>query len=194
MQARADVLGQQHVAGDDRLLGDGGPAGQPELGRDGALVHLRALGEPRILGVLGDDAVERLHVLQRPAHDERIPDAEAVVAEDAHAGARVGHRAQLGEALALLPDRDRADRLHRDEAGRLAERELLLDDTGGVGDRRGVRHREDGRVAARRGGARAGQHRLGCLVAGLAQVRVQIDEAGQGDRGRRRRSRSRRLG
>ena len=36
-----------------------------------ALVHLGALGEPRLLGVLGDDAVERLDVLQRPAHQHR---------------------------------------------------------------------------------------------------------------------------
>ncbi len=102
VQARADVLGQQHVAGDDRLLGDRGPAGEAELGRDGSLVHLGALGEARILGVLRDDAVERLHVLERSPHDERIPHAEPVVAEHPHAGARVGHRAELGEPLALL--------------------------------------------------------------------------------------------
>jgi hypothetical protein len=68
VQPAADVLGEQHVAGDDRLLGDGRPAGQAEPGADLALVHLGALGEPRLLGVLGDDAVERLHVLQRAAH------------------------------------------------------------------------------------------------------------------------------
>src|SRR5699024_10763136 len=40
VQSGPDVLGQQHVAGDDRLLGDGRPAGQAQLGGDHALVHL----------------------------------------------------------------------------------------------------------------------------------------------------------
>ena len=181
VQAGADVLGEQHVARDDRLLGDGGPAGETELGRDGALVHLRALGEPRVLCVLGDDAVERLHVLERSPHDQRIPDAEPVVAEDAHPGARVGHRAELGEPLALLADGHRADGLHRDEAGGLAEGELLLDDAGGVGDGRRVGHREHGRVPAGGGGAGSGEDRLGRLVPGLAQVRVQVDETRKHD-------------
>ncbi|CAA9276224.1 MAG: hypothetical protein AVDCRST_MAG52-3535, partial [uncultured Blastococcus sp.] len=54
MQAGTDVPGQQHVAGDDRLLRGGRPAGQPEPGRADALVHLGADGEPGLLGVLGD--------------------------------------------------------------------------------------------------------------------------------------------
>ena len=97
MQAAADVLGEQHVARDDRLLGDRRPAGQSQFARERALVHLGALGEAGLLGVLGDDAVERLHVLERPAHEQRIGDAEAVVAEHAHVRTRSGHRAQLGE-------------------------------------------------------------------------------------------------
>ena len=101
VQAAADVLGEQHVAGDDRLLGDGRPAGQAELARERALVHLRALGESRLLRVLGDDAVERLDVLECAAHEQRVGDAEAVVGEDAHVRARAGHGAELGELLAL---------------------------------------------------------------------------------------------
>ena len=181
MQARSDVLREQDVAGDDRLLGDRRPAGETEFGRDAALVHLRALGEARVLRVLRDDAVERLHVLEGAAHDQRVPHAEAVVAEDAHAGAGVGHRAELGESLALLSDRDGADRLHGDVARGFAEGELLLDDSGGVGDGRGVGHREDGGVPAGGGGAGSGEDRLGCLVPGLAQVRVQVHQARQRD-------------
>ena len=55
----------------------------------------------RVLRVLGDDAVERLHVLECAAHEQRVGDAEAVVGEDAHVRARRGHRAELGELLAL---------------------------------------------------------------------------------------------
>ena len=100
VQPRADVLGQQHVAGDDRLLGDRRPAAQAEHAGPLALVHLRVLGQPRLLRVLGDDAVERLDVLQRPAHQHRVRDAVPVVAEDPHPGGRVGHGAELGELLA----------------------------------------------------------------------------------------------
>ena len=71
--------------------------------------------------------------------------------------------------------------LHGGVAGRSAEASLLLDDAGGVGDRERVRHREDGREPAGRGGLRAGEHGLALLVARLAQVGVQVDEAGQGD-------------
>ena len=175
------MRGEQHVAGDDRLLGDGGPAAQAELGGDGALVHLGALGQPRLLGVLGDDAVERLHVLQRAAHDHRVVDALAVVGEDPDAGGGVVHRAQLGELLALQADGDGADRLHVAVAGLPAEPPDLLDDAGGVGDREGVGHGVDGGVAAEGGGAGAGEDGLGVLAAGLAQVGVEVDQAGQQD-------------
>ena len=131
--------------------------------------------------MLRDDAVERLHVLQRASHDERVEDAESVVTEDAHARAGRRHRSELREALALLSDRHGADRLDVDVAGGLAESELLLDDTGRVGDGRGVRHREHGRVPARRSGARPRKDRLGCLIAGLPQMRVQVNEPRQGD-------------
>ncbi len=69
--------------------------------------------------------------------------------------------------------------LHGGVARRAAEAGLLLDDSGGVGDRERVRHREDRREPARRCGLRAGEHGLALLVARLAQVRVQVDEAGQ---------------
>ncbi len=68
------------------MIDSSATAGQPpeaELGRDDALVHLGALGQPRLLGVLGDDAVEGLHVLQGAAHDHGVVDALAVVGEDA---------------------------------------------------------------------------------------------------------------
>ena len=72
VQRGPDVRGQQAVAGDDRLLGDRGPAGQAEPAGHLALVHLRAVGEPRLLGVLGDHAAEGLDVLQGPAHQHRV--------------------------------------------------------------------------------------------------------------------------
>ena len=181
VQGGVDVRGEQAVARDDRLLGGGGPARQAEPAGGLALVQLRALGQPRLLRVLRDHAVERLDVLERPAHQQRVGDAEAVVGEDPDPGGGVGHRAELGELLAVQADGDRADRADVDVPGLLAEPPDLLDDAGRVGDRLGVGHRVHRRVAAERGGAGAGLHGLRVLAARLAQVRVQVDEAGQRD-------------
>ena len=179
VDAGADVLGEQDVPGDDRLLGHRGPPPEPELGGDDALVHLGALGQPRFLRVLGDDPAEGLHVLQGPAHDHGVVDALAVVGEHGDAGGRLVHGAELGELPALQADGDRADGLHVAVAVLLPEPVDLLDHAGGVGDGEGVRHGEDGRVAAGGRGARAGQHGLGVLAARLAQMRVQVDQARQ---------------
>ena len=97
----------------------------------------------------------------------------------AHPRAGRGHRAELGHPLAAQPDGDGADRMDVDEPGLLAEPAHVLDDDRGVGDGVGVGHREDGGVAAERGGGRARGDGLGLLAAGLAQVGVQVDEAGQ---------------
>ena len=175
---------QQAVAGDHRLLGDGRPSGQAEAAGQLALVHLGALGQPRLLGVLGDDAVERLDVLQRPTHQHRVVHAVAVVAEDPHPGGRVGHRAELGELLAGQPDGDGADRVDVAVAALAAEPPDLLDDAGGVGDRVGVGHRVHGGEAAHRRRLGAGEHGLGVLAARLAQVGVEVDQTGQGDQAR----------
>ena len=179
MQAGADVLGQQHVAGDDRLLGHGRPAGQPQLRRDEPLVHLGALGQARVLGVLGDHAVEGLHVLQRAPHQHRVVHALAVVAEHADAGAGVRHRVELGEALALEAHGDRADGADGAPAGGLAAHRDLLDHARGVRDGGRVGHGVHGGEAAAGGGAGAGLDGLGLLAAGLAQVGVEVDQTGE---------------
>ena len=99
------------------MIASSATAGQPRSPSRGALalVHLGVLGQPRLLGVLGDDAVERLDVLQRPAHQHGVGHAVPVVGEDPHPGGRVGHRAELGQLLAGEPDRHRADRRDVDQ-------------------------------------------------------------------------------
>ena len=74
-----------------------GLPGQPERGRVGALVHVPALGEGRILGVVGEHhvAAERLGVHERVAQDPRVRHAAAVVAE--HPDAGLDHLADLRE-------------------------------------------------------------------------------------------------
>ena len=61
------------------------------------------------------------------------------------------------------------------------ELEHLAHDGGTVDGRLGVRHGHDRRVAAEGGGPAAGLDRLGLLPARLAQVGVQVDEAGRHD-------------
>jgi hypothetical protein len=181
VQPRPDVRGEQAVAGDDRLLGDRRPPGQPQPSGQLALVHLRILGEPRLLRVLGDDAVEGLDVLQRAAHQHGIAHAPAVVGEHPDRGGGVGHRAELGQPLAGQADGDRADRADVAVAGLPAQPPDLLDHAGRVGDGVGVGHRVHGGEAAEGGRPGAGLHRLGVLTARLAQVRVEVDEAREGD-------------
>ena len=181
VQAGPDVLGQQHVAGDDAFLGDGGPAGQAEDGGDLALVHLGAGGEAGFLRVLGHDAVERLDVFEGAAHQDRVGDADAVVGEDADVGAGVGHGAEFGELLPRQAHGDGADRADVHPAGGAAQGEDLFDDAGGVRHRGAVGHRVHGRVAAQGGGAGAGFHGFGVFAAGFAQVGVDVHHARQRD-------------
>ncbi len=176
----SDVLGQQDVAGDDAFLGNGGPAGEPQDGGHLALVHLCAGGEARFLRVLGHHAVERLDVLQRPAHQHRIVDADAVVGEHPDPGAGIGHGAELGELLPRQAHGHGADRADVHPAGGAAQAVDLLHHAGGVRHRGAVGHGVDGGVAAQGGGAGAGLHGFGVLAAGFAQVGVHVHHAGQG--------------
>ncbi len=184
VQAGPDVLGQQHVPGDDALFGDGRPAGQAEDGGDLALVHLGAGSEPGFLRVLGHDAVERLDVFERAAHQHRIVDADAVVGEHPHVGAGVGHGAELGELLPREADGDCSHRADVHPAGGPAKGEDLLHDAGGVRHRGAVGHGVHGRVAAQGGGAGAGFDGFGVFAARFAQVGVDVHHARERDEAR----------
>jgi hypothetical protein len=173
--------GEQHVSRDHRLLGDRRPSGEAEHAGQVPLVHLRTLGEPGLLGVLGDDAVERLDVLQRPAHEHCVGHALSVVGEDPHTRTRVGHRAQLSQTLPAQAHGHGTDRAHLAPPGGTPELPDLLDDACGVGDRVGVGHRMQAGETASRRSAGTALHRLGVLPAGLAQVGVQVDQPGQRD-------------
>ena len=132
VQPGPGVLGEQHVPGDDRLLGDRGPAGEPELPADGPFVHLGTLGQPGFLRMLRDDSTERRRVLERSPHEEGVVNALPVVGEDPHGGATLRHSADLSKASSLEADRHRSDRSHRDVTGTLAERHHLFDHPCGV--------------------------------------------------------------
>ena len=155
---------------------------QTETQRPLALVHHAARRERLVLAVIHHGQVEAARVLHRAAHHARRRDGPPVVRDGDDAGAL--HLAHLGQLLALRPLRDRADGEDVGEPGGLR---LLDDETGHrrvVVDGVGVRHRADARAAARDGRRRARRDRLLVLLPRLAQVRVQVDEAGRDDEAR----------
>ena len=74
-------FGEQDVARDDDVFGDARPTAQTEPRRDDPLVHLRALGERVVFGVLDDREIEGARVLERAAHDRARRDAAPVVGD-----------------------------------------------------------------------------------------------------------------
>ena len=138
-------------------------------------------GEARLFGVLRDQDAETGGVLESTAHDQWIVDADSVVGEHPDLPGAGGHHAHLGELGACQPHRDRADGMHVDEADLLAAVPDVVGDDRAVGDRIGVGHREHGGVSAQSRCCRTGFDILGIFPAGLAQMGVQIDEAGQQD-------------
>ena len=165
------------VRDDVEALAERRDAGEAEPRGDRPLVHLAALEERVVLGVDGDEAAAHLDVLQGAARERGGGQRPAVVAEADRAGrAELAH---LGELLAREAARDGGEEPDGDRglgAGRLDE---AHEDRRRVDHRIGVGHGEDGHVAAGRGGRRAGRDVLFVLAPRRAQVRVQVDEAGQ---------------
>ena len=83
--------------------------------------------------------------------------------------------------LASQALRHRANWAHLHPVGRLPQTQHLINDGRRVLSRGGVRHGVNGRVASDGRRARPGENRFGILSARLTQVRVHVDEAGQGD-------------
>ena len=160
-------------------LGRRRPTGQSRAARDLALVAAgSASGQPGILGVLGDHAVEGPDVLQRPAHQPGVARRSARRRRTPGPGRRSGHQAEFGQ---FLTGQALAHRAHRDDLGVPVPPTQVRDvggGLGGVGDRIGVGHGQHGGEPAARGRRGAGGHGLGVLPAGFAQMGVQVDQAG----------------
>ena len=174
MQRTLLICGEVAIAPDHHRLGDRRPAGEAELGRDRSVVHLPVARERRLLLVQRQQPASDGAVLERALHQPGGHDRVAVVGERGRSEAReLGH---LGQLLPLEALRDRGHEAGRDH--RVLSR--LLDQGaehgGGIDDGVGVRHREDGAVAAGCGGGRAGGDRLLVLAARHAQVHVRVDE------------------
>ena len=153
-----------------------GNALEPEPRAHEPFVHRAAVGERRLLAVVGHRDAEGARVLERGAHQVRAHHRLAVVAHRHRAGAH--HLAELGErARPSGPPRSRRSGRRAPRRRRCAcandepDRRLV------VGDRIGVRHGADGGESAGGRRARAGGDRLHVLAARLAQVAVHVDES-----------------
>ena len=178
VNVRAGVAGENDVAGDNDVLGGVRPTFEAETGGDDALVHHGLVGHRLVLTVVEHGEVEHLRVFDGAAHELVGLHAEAVVGE--RDDASFLERAVRGELLALHADGDAAGRVNahgRGGTGGLDE----LDGAGVVGDGRGVGHAHHGGETAGGGGLRTGEDGLLVRLAGLAEMDVDVDEAGADD-------------
>ena len=138
-------------------------------------VHHAADGQLGHLAVLHDHAVEHLGVFEGPAHQGRRGDRGSVVGE--RDGAAGDELAEFGQLFALASLADGADGIDVGLPGPLG---LEHDELGrglGVDGGHRVGHAGDRRHAAGQGGGRAGGDGLVLLVARLAEVDVNVDQA-----------------
>ena len=105
----AGHLGQQHVAGGHDRFGGSGNAPEPELRRARPFVRAAVALERLIFAVLDHRHAEHAGVLERAPRQKRRRDRMPIVGHgDASRRAQLG---DVGQLLALLPARDRADRI-----------------------------------------------------------------------------------
>ena len=176
----AAVLEQDEVARHHHVLGGAGDARQAEERRRVALVHDAAAGEAEVLGVLHHRQAVVLGVEQRAAHQLGVHHRLAVVGDRHRAGG--GHLADLRQLLPLEPFRHRADRIDAGEAVTLRLAADVLRDRAVIVRTGTVFAMQQTAVKPPAAAAIVpGAHRLLVLLPRLAQVDVDVDEAGRDD-------------
>ena len=178
VQRLALVGGEREVALDHHALGDRRVAGEAELGRDGALVHLAAARERRLLAVdarRGRPATALYWSARRIRPGETTGRPSSVKpAAPASASSPISVSSPPAWPFEIAA---------RKPTGTTASARACstsdAEHRGRVDDRIGVRHREDRAVAAGGGRRGAGRDRLLVLAAGRAQVDVRVDEGGR---------------
>ena len=168
----------RQVAGNGAHLGRGRPAAQPENGRHEPVVRLGALGRGGVLRVVDDRQPGHAGVGQGVAQDLWRAHGRAVVREAHDTGV-----AELTERRKLIAPAPGSHRAVGEELDRRAGGGRRAADSGQharlVERRVGVGHGADRREPAMGRRREPARDRLGVLVAGLAQVHVQVDEAGR---------------
>jgi len=176
-----DNLGEdREVPRHGGLLRRGGPAAQPEDRRNESVVRYGADGLGRVLRVVDERQPQRPGIGECIPDELRRADARSVIGEADDAS--VGQLAQRRQCLSATPGRDRSVRQRPNRRiARGGGRGDLCQDRRIVERRGRVRHEADGRKAAMSRGGQPRRDRLRVLVARLAKVGVEVDEAGGDD-------------
>ena len=163
------------VASNLDLLTGGRPAGDAEAGAHAALVDHAVLSQGLDLAVAGDGTIELTDVVHHGAEHAGALHAMAVIGK--HAGALGDHIADLGQGLAFLATSAGTDGADVHEAGGVALGDLVAHALARVGHGVGVGHGGD--VCEATGGSGGGARLDGLLVlvAGVAEVDVDVDQA-----------------
>jgi len=168
--------GEGQVALDDGRFRAGRPRPQAEACGDGAAAHDRSARQAGVLGVLDQRHAQRGEIEERPAGDRGRRDRGSVVAHGHGAGGDQG--AVVGQVGALAATGRRGDDPDPGTGVRGASEEAfnaqwLVERGVGVG------HGADVRVTTGSGRRQSRRDVLLVLLAGLAKMRVQIDERRQ---------------
>ena len=170
--------GQRDVALDDVRLGGVRHAMQAQAERRRSQVHRAADGHARVLGVLHHRNLQPGGGAQGIAHQPVVENRLAVVGHGHRAGSL--ERGKIRQLLSQAADGRRGD--GKDVDQRAALRSLHpARDLRRVVDRHGVGHGADGGESAGRRRRSSGGDGLLVGLSGLAQMHVQIDEAGSDD-------------
>src|SRR5271155_4495075 len=179
VQARASENGELDVASSADGFGFRGNSLQAEANGARAFTHDAAGEERGILAVVNHRQIQRIAVVHYLAHQARGGYGFAVVADGNDPG--IFHRGDFGEGFAFATYGGSADRPDVYGSGSGGAFDDGARDRGVVIYRLSIRHAAHGCESATGGGARAGLDGFGHFLAGLAQVAVQIDEAGRDD-------------
>ncbi len=144
-----------------------------------AFAHNAAGEERGILAVVNHRQIERIAVVHDLAHQARGGYGLAVVADGDDSG--IFHRGDFGKGFAFAAYGGRADRPDVHGSGSGGAFDDGARDGGVVVHGLSIRHAADGCESAASGRTRAGFDGFGHFLAGLAQVAVEIDEAGRDD-------------
>ena len=168
------VCSEGDVPADHDALRDRWVAGEAELCRHCALMHLTRARERRLFAVDCDRPVGDGSILECTSHERRRDDRPAVVCEGDCAG--IGKLSHLGELAARRALRDRCEEADRYHCLRLRKLDERAEDGCGVDDGIGVGHGEDGAIATGSSRLRSRCDRLLVLTTRRAQMHVRVDE------------------
>ena len=183
VQARfANLLRERHVAIDDGRFGGRRHAAQSQTETRRSRVHRAILGDARIFRVLHHRKIQLGAEAQRHAHHVIVENRLAVVGDGDRSGALQG--AEIGERSAPAAARggcDRKDVDHRPALGIPQPRHPLRR----IDHGRGVGHGANRSESSGGSRGRSAGDGLFVTLARLAQVHVQVDEAGRDDQSAR---------